>query len=352
MATSDSSTWLVLAGLVLAGWLVYLLAPVLSPFLTAALLAYLADPLVDLLQRRRLSRSVGVCVVFGVLLLAGCAGLLLVLPMLERQVSALALWLPRVVDSVQNTLLPRLAAIAGIPVPEIGLDTLRGAVTEHWKQLGGAMTGALDTVTRSGGLLLSWFGFLTIVPVVTFYLLRDWDVLLSSLRAHLPRRYEPTLVQLATECDAVLAEFLRGQLLVMFAMAVIYILGLWLVGLDLAFLIGLLAGLVSFVPYLGIVFGLVTATIAALVQFQELLPVLWVVVVFALGQMLEAMVLSPLLVGERIGLHPVAVIFAVMAGGQLFGFVGVLLALPAAAVVTVLIRHWRQLYLESGLYTP
>lgn len=341
-----------LAGLLVAGWLVWLLAPVLSPFVTAALLAYLADPLVDALERRGLRRTLAVCLVFGALVLAALVGVLLVVPLLERQVAALVAWLPRLLEWVQGAVLPRLAALTGEQLPALDPALLREALSSHWKQVGGVMAGLLGTVTQSGSLLLSWFAFLTIVPVVTFYLLRDWDHLMAGLRSHLPRRWEPTVVRLATECDAVLAEFLRGQLLVMLCLGVVYALGLWLVGLDLAFLIGLVAGLVSFVPYLGVIVGLLLASLAAVMQFQELLPLVWVALVFVAGQSLEGMVLSPLLVGERIGLHPVAVIFAVMAGGQLFGFVGVLLALPVAAVLVVLIRHSRELYLQSGFYGP
>jgi predicted PurR-regulated permease PerM len=191
-----------------------------------------------------------------------------------------------------------------------------------------------------------------LVPVVTFYLLRDWDHLVAQVRELLPRPVEPKVSALAGEIDAVLAEFLRGQLTVMAALALIYIVGLWAVGLELAFSIGLIAGLVSFVPYLGVIVGVVLASIAALLQFQDVWHLVAVVAVFGVGQMLEGMVLSPLLVGDRIGLHPVAVIFAVMAGGQLFGFFGVLLALPVAAAIVVLLRHSRDEYKRSGLYGP
>lgn len=347
---SPGRGWLALAGLLGLGFLLYLLSPVLSPFITAALLAYLADPAADALERRGLSRLMAVCLVFAVLLLLALVGVLLVLPLLERQLTALLAWLPKLIAWLQDALLPRLAAITGSEIPALDPAAVREALTGHWKQLGGALYELLGTVTRSGSVLLSWLAFLTVVPVVTFYLLRDWDILVASVRAHLPRRWEPTVSRLAGECDAVLAEFLRGQLLVMLCLSVLYAFGLWLVGLDLALLIGLTAGLVSFVPYLGVIVGVLLAALAALMQFQELLPLLWVALVFVAGQSLEGMVLSPLLVGERIGLHPVAVIFAVMAGAQLFGFVGVLLALPVAAVLVVIIRHWRELYLQSGLY--
>jgi predicted PurR-regulated permease PerM len=188
------------------------------------------------------------------------------------------------------------------------------------------------------------------IPIVAFYLLRDWDNLVARVRDLVPRRWLPTVTTLAGETDQVLAAFIRGQLSVMAALAVIYSLGLWIAGLDLALLIGLLAGLVSFVPYLGFIVGILAASLAVLVQTHELLPLVWILLVFGAGQMLESMWLTPWLVGNQIGLHPVIVIFAILAGGQLFGFVGVLLALPAAAVLAVLARHALRHWLNSRLY--
>jgi len=185
---------------------------------------------------------------------------------------------------------------------------------------------------------------------VTFYLLRDWDHLVGRVNELIPRRSQPVVARLAKESDTVLGAFLRGQLLVMLALAIIYITGLSFIGLDLAILIGLVAGLISFVPYLGFIVGILLAGIAAIVQFHDALHPGYVVLVFALAQAIEGMLLTPLLVGDRIGLHPVAVIFAILAGGQLFGFVGVLLALPVAAVIAVILRYAHERYKESGLY--
>ena len=190
-----------------------------------------------------------------------------------------------------------------------------------------------------------------LVPVVCFYLLRDWDLIMAKLRTLLPRRREDTVMALMRECHEVIGAFLRGQLLVMLALAVVYSAGLMLVGVELGLLIGVLAGLASIVPYMGFVVGIGAAVIAVLFQFGlELYPLLGVAAVFTVGQMMEGMLLTPLLVGDRIGLHPVAVIFAVLAGGQLFGFTGVLLALPVAAVIMVLLRHVHDLYKLSDLY--
>ncbi len=351
MTLTDSQKWLVLALVLASGWLLYLLAPVLTPFVVSALLAYLGDPLVDRLQRHGLSRTVGVVIVFVTMFLAVLLALLVFIPALENQIAVLIGKIPAALAWAQARLLPVLASRFGV---EIDLDPaqLKEHLTSHWQAVSKLVRGLVLQLGRSGQALLGWLSFVLLVPVVTFYLLRDWDGLVAQIRELLPRPVEPKVSQLAGEIDAVLAEFLRGQLTVMVALALIYIVGLWAVGLELAFSIGLIAGLVSFVPYLGVIVGVVLAGVAVLLQFQDVWHLVAVVAVFSVGQMLEGMVLSPLLVGDRIGLHPVAVIFAVMAGGQLFGFFGVLLALPMAAAIVVLLRHSRDEYKRSDLYGP
>ncbi len=349
---ADSRQWFILALVVAGGWLLYLLAPVLTPFLMSALLAYLGDPLVDRLERLGASRTVGVLTVFGVMLVMGIVALLVLLPMLSHQTIAFLNNIPEALDWLQKSVAPRLAAMIGSDVASIDIEGLRTALVDHWRQVGSVAGQVMSSIGRSGQVLLGWLTYLLLIPVVTFYLLRDWDALVAAVRDLLPQRAAPTIGKLAKEIDAVLAEFLRGQLTVMLALAAIYICGLWIVGLDLAFVIGMLAGLLSFVPYMGVIVGVVAAVVAAFLQFHDAAHLIGVAAVFTVGQLLEGMVLSPMLVGDRIGLHPVAVIFAVMAGGQLFGFFGVLVALPVAAVVVVLLRHSRDEYLKSELYGP
>lgn len=346
---SDSQQWRVLAAVGGFGWLLYLLGPVLAPFLTSALLAYLGDPLVDRLERRGLGRTLGVVIVFISMLLAAVLGLVIVLPALEQQVSVLIGKLPAVLVYLDAQVLPWLSQHFNLKL-ELDSAALRDQFTAHWRELSSVARTVLLQLGRSSQALLGWLSFVLLVPVVTFYLLRDWDFLLAQGRALLPRRYEPGFVAIAQEIDRVLAEFLRGQLTLMAAMACAYTLGLWAVGLELAFSIGVIAGLVSFVPYLGVIVGLLLAGIAVVLQFGDFWHLMGVLAVFGVAQSLEGMVLSPLLVGERIGLHPVAVIFSVLSGGHLFGFVGVLLALPVAAAVVVLLRHWREDYQRSALY--
>jgi predicted PurR-regulated permease PerM len=314
------------------------------PFVASIALAYLGDPLVDRLERVRigawrLPRTAAVSVVFLVILLI--IGLLLVvlLPQLEQQISALLRKLPGYLAWLRESLLPQLQAWLPLAGEMTDLDALRDVLAQHWQQAGGFVGGALESVSRSGLALLGWLANLVLIPVITFYLLRDWDHIIAALRTLLPRESAKTWLGLARESDEVLSAFLRGQLAVMTALAVIYASGLWLVGLDFALLIGLFAGLVSFVPYLGLILGLLLAGTAAVLQWQGLDGLPGVVVVFVAAQLLEGTLLTPKLVGDRIGLHPVAVIFAVMAGGQLYGFFGVLLALPVAAVSMVGLRH-------------
>ena len=205
-------------------------------------------------------------------------------------------------------------------------------------------------MSRSGLALFAIIANIALVPVLTFYFLRDWDMLVGRVRALLPRPMLPTATRLAVESNEVLGGFIRGQVSVMVALGAIYAIGLWLVGLDLGLLIGFIAGLVAFVPYLGAFVGVSSAVIATLVQHGDPAHLALVLAVFAVGQALESFVLTPWLVGDRIGLHPVAVIFAIMAGGQLFGFLGVLLALPVAALAMVLLRYGHERYTSSDLY--
>ena len=197
---------------------------------------------------------------------------------------------------------------------------------------------------------MGWLINMMLIPVITFYLLRDWDRLVAYVRELLPRNIEPKIAMLAKESDEMLGAFLRGQMLVMLGLGTIYSIGLAIIGVDFALLIGMIAGIISFIPYMGLFVGIAIASVAALVETQSFMMVFWVFVVFGVAQMIEGMFLTPLLVGDRIGLHPVAVIFAVLAGGQLFGFFGILLALPVFAVLAVLLRHAHDSYLESQIY--
>lgn len=343
--------WLLigLVGLVLLTF--YKLLPILSPFLVSILLAYMGDPLVDILERYKISRTWGVVLVFILLSLILLVLLLVLIPMIGRQLVSLYELTPQLIDWLQNTVVPWMQTKLGINASASSLSNIKQMFSENLGKTTDIAQLLLSQVTASSLAFLGWLANMLLIPVVTFYLLRDWDILVAKMRRLLPRQKAGTIVQLIGECHEVLGAFMRGQLLVMLALGVVYAIGLMALGLELGLIIGILAGLASLVPYMGFAVGISAALIAGLFQFGlDPYPLLGIIAVFTAGQMLEGMVLTPLLVGDRIGLHPVAVIFAILAGGQLFGFTGVLLALPVAAVIMVLLRNMHELYKESNMY--
>jgi predicted PurR-regulated permease PerM len=335
--------WLI--AIALSGWLLYLLAPVLTPFVAAALLAYIGDPLADRLQRLRLPRTLAVVAVFVLTFLMLGLLVLLVGPLIRTQVGALLDALPEIVRQFEQVWLPNIAELLDL---EIGDDVGIGAFVARYGDMAGSWgTKVLVSVTQSGGAVAAAVLSLFLVPILTFYLLRDWDSILVHLGALIPAVQRDTIVGLARETDEVLGAFLRGQLLVMLALSIIYSVGLGLVGLKFAIAIGVVSGLVSFVPYLGFVFGIALASLTVVLEPEPLWPLIGIIATFSIAQGLEGSLLTPKLVGDRIGLHPVLIIFAVAAGGQLFGFFGILLALPAAAVLSVLVRFAYRRYLTD-----
>ena len=347
----DMRRWVWPGVILLCAALLYWLHPILSPFLVGILLAYLADPLVDRLERAGLSRTWGVVLVFTLFTLLLTLLLLVLVPMLAKQLVRLYELAPQMLDWLQHDALPWVQTRLGLADGFWKFDKIKAAISGHMGQTTDIVGVILSQATASGLALLGWLANLVLIPVVSFYLLRDWDLMMAKIRSLLPRQREERVVALAGECHEVLGAFVRGQLLVMLALGIIYAAGLMLVGLELGLLIGLLAGLAAIVPYMGFIIGIGAAMIAGLFQFGgDPYPLLAIAAVFMIGQALEGMVLTPLLVGDRIGLHPVAVIFAILAGGELFGFTGVLLALPVAAVIMVLLRHIHDLYKESDMY--
>ena len=348
---SDRRRWQWLALAVAVGWLVWLLAPILTPFVFSALLAWLGEPLVNRLERSGRSRTAAVALVFVFMALVIVLAVLLLVPLIENQIGKLLDWLPRLVNWVTLSVVPWVERrfdvdLSGYFDPSQVIDLLK----RNWQEAGGIAATVFGGVSKSGLAILGWIANLALIPVVTFYFMRDGRHMLQQLRDLLPRPVEPTVTRLVHESDATLGGFVRGQLSVMIALGIVYAVGLTIAGVDLGILIGIVAGLVSFVPYLGAAIGLGAAVIATLVQHGDWLHLLMVLGVFAVGQTLESFLLTPWLVGDRIGLHPVAVIFAIMAGGQLFGFLGVLLALPVAAVAMVLLRFAHARYTRSELY--
>lgn len=353
---SDSQKWLILAFTAAMGWLLYQLAPILMPFASAAVLAYLGDPLVDRLETFRyrsfrLNRTLAVIVVFFGIILVIAALLIVVIPTLEYQISEFIDKLPSYLDWVNKSVIPVLQKYLGRSIRPLRSDQFVVFIRSHWQNGDNVAENLMMSVSHSGAVIIGWIMNLVLIPVITFYLLRDWDELMVQIHDLFPRRAAGTVGKLAKEADDVLGAFMRGQFYVMLALGLIYSVGLWLIDLELALLIGMMAGLISFVPYMGVAVGLFFGCMAALLQFQDVMHLVPVLIVFAVGHSLESILLTPWLVGNKIGLHPVAVIFAVLAGGQLFGFLGVLLALPVASVIMVLLRHVHERYTFSQFYS-
>jgi predicted PurR-regulated permease PerM len=335
--------WMI--AIALTGWVFYLLAPVLTPFVASALLAYVGDPLADRLQKLKMPRTVAVVLVFLITFIVLALLVLLVGPLIKTQVTALFQALPDIARKAEEVWLPSISGWLNL---DVGEDVGIGAFLSRYSEMVGSWSGKiLLSVSKSGGVLAAAVLSLFLIPILTFYLLRDWDSILLHIGALVPESQRDTVFQLARETDEVLSAFLRGQILVMSALALIYSVGLGLVGLKFAVAIGVVSGLVSFVPYLGLVFGIALASLTVALEPNPLWQLVGVVATFSIAQFIEGSMLTPKLVGDRIGLHPVIIIFAVAAGGQLFGFFGILLALPAAAVLSVLVRFAYERYLKE-----
>ena len=330
-------------------WLLYLLAPVLTPFFLAAILAYIFQPLVLLMGRRGVPRTVAV---LGVLLLEALilvVLLLTVLPLFIKEISQAIEQMPGFLDRMDASVAPWIKDKTGFAVA-LDAASLKAWLTDMIQTTEGLGSQVLRSL-RLGGLgLIGVLANAVLVPVVQFYLMRDWEDMLGRINALIAPAWRSTTHSFIAEADEALGQYLHGQMLVIVVMALYYTLCLWLTGLDFFLPIGIITGVLVFVPYLGGITGFFLATVAALMQFSGGTSLLWVWAVFGVGQILEGYVVVPRFVGERIGLHPVAVIFALLAFGQIFGFFGLLLALPASAVLMVGLKRLRARYFASDLY--
>jgi predicted PurR-regulated permease PerM len=349
-AQRRAAAWLLIA--LLAIFALRSLGPVLTPFVVAAVLAYALTPLVDRLDelgRGRMPRVIAVVIVELLLILALAGLVLLIVPVIAKELPLMREQLPLVFDKLNTALAPWLAQL-GIQV-SLDLGSLKALALRYLNaNYADALESLLPSLKLGGSVALTVVGYTVLIPVALFYLLLDWKQLVVRVLELVPPRARPGVDSFTTEADQVLGQYLRGQLLVMLTMAIFYSTGLALFGLDLAVPIGFFTGLAMFVPYVGFGIGLILAILAGLLQFASIKALVMVAAVYGTGQVIEGFYLTPRLVGERIGLHPLAVIFALLAFGQLFGFVGVLVALPASAVLLVAIRRLRAGYMGSKLY--
>jgi len=327
----------------------YLLRGILLPFVAGMAVAYMLDPICDWLETHGCSRNWATVIVSIGFAAVIIVALLVVVPLLERQLLDFAGRLPGYVNAAADRLLPQIQIIA----ERLGIGSLADLRTSVSAQIGGIVSwigAALIRIVSSGVAFANLLSLLFITPVVAFYLLRDWDHFVRRIDDLLPREHRETIHAQLRQVDRNLAGFARGQASVCLVLAIYYALGLTLVGLEFGLVVGLGIGLISFIPYVGSITGLIVSLGIALAQFPTWGPVGLVLGVFVVGQILEGYVLTPRLVGNRVGLHPVWVIFALLAGGTLFGFVGLLLAVPMAAVIGVLTRFGVQQYLASRYF--
>jgi predicted PurR-regulated permease PerM len=340
--------WIVGAVLVIAA-LLHWLGPILTPFLIGAILAYFGSPAVTWAQRHRIPRTLGTLLAIGVILLLLLALLLVLIPLVQSEVTQLIRRLPELATQLNAQVAPWLRDTFGIEL-QLDLASVKQLISEHLSSAQTVTLKLLSGLKAGGTVLLGLLINLALIPVVMFYLLRDWNRIVARFDDLLPRRWLPRVRTIAREIDRVLAEFLRGQLSVMGVLAVYYSVALSIAGLQFALPIGILTGLLVFIPYVGFGLGLILGVLAALLQWSGWPGFVAVLAVYGVGQLLENYVLVPWLVGDRIGLHPLAVIFALLAFGQLFGFAGILLALPVSAALLVGLRHLRAAYFSTDLY--
>ncbi len=348
---SKFSWWLIGGVLVL---LIYLLGPILAPFLIAAIIAYICNPLVDRIEtwkfgKFRFNRTFASLLVLSFVCIVIMLLLLIVVPMLIKEFTLVVERLPQYLANLRDNVEPWMQKNLGLTL-NMDLIHIQKILTNNLQAAAGSLSTAVQTIGSHGMTIIGWVANLLLIPIVLFYMLRDWHPMLASALELIPKRQQKFTKQLATEIDHVLAGFLRGQLTVMLLMSAFYSIGLLLAGLDLAIPIGVLSGLLGFIPYLGISLGMVLAVLAGLLEFNSLEQLIPIFVVYGIGQIIESFWLTPTIVGDRIGLHPIMVIFALLAGGQLFGFTGVLLALPASAAIAVALRYVRASYMHSDLY--
>ena len=343
----------VLWAIALFGYIIYLLMPVIAPFIAAFLLAYLINPLVTRMAKYNMPRWLTISLVFLGIMLAIGLGTWYLAPLLWEQIGYASKNIPEVLRWFNHTAIPWAEKSFNLTLDRVNNDELSNAVMDYL-QTNYSVDSAQSIVYRiaqSGLSIMHTGGLLLLIPVITFYFLLDWNNMIWRLQLLIPRQIEPTVVSIAKECHAVLGAFVKGQLLVMLLLGIVYAVGLQIIGIEVGLIIGLIAGLCSIIPYLGFAAGIIAAFAASLLQYGlDWVHLLLVLVVFMIGQVIESYILQPFLLGDKIGLSPVAVVFAVLAGAQLYGFVGMLIALPVAAVLVVLLRHLYQTYEQSVFY--
>tara|TARA_B100002003_G_scaffold58159_1_gene53610 strand:- start:691 stop:1776 length:1086 start_codon:yes stop_codon:yes gene_type:complete len=348
--TKERQFWIWLAVLVIAISLIVFVSGVLLPFVAGMAVAYFLDPLGDKLESWGLSRTLSTVIITASFFIAVIALLILIFPLIQGQIIGFAQKVPSMIESFEAWLAP-LKETLSERIPSEKLQELSDVSKSYGTTIVKWLGSLLGGIWKGGLALFNVLSLILITPVVSYYLLRDWDKIVAKVDSWLPRDYAPAIRSVVKDIDITIAGFVRGQGTVCLFLAVFYGVGLTIVGLDFGLVVGITTGLISFIPYFGMLVGMATALAIAIVQFGEVVPVVLVLIVFGAGQIIESMFLTPKLVGEKVGLQAVWVIFALMVGGATVGFTGVLLAVPVAATIGVLVRFFLAQYLASPLYS-
>ncbi|MDB5395308.1 MAG: family transporter [Rhodospirillales bacterium] len=346
--TWQTAFWLIVTAAFIV--LFVLLRGVLLPFVLGMALAYVSDPAADRLEKLGLPRWLATLLVLGLTVGLGILVLILVVPIIVNQIVQLAEQAPGYLDFLRQRILPEVTQfVARFGGPHDAADFQKTAGA-YVGSVSSWIFGMLGHVWSSGLVIADLGAVMLLTPLVAFYFLRDWDVMIATLDSWMPLRHRSTLRTLAREIDGILAGFIRGQATVCVIFAIYYSIALSLAGLEFGIIIGIAAGMLTFIPYLGAATGLVASVTVAFIQFDDHTRVAIVAGVYIIGHLIEGNLVTPMLVGGQVKLHPVWIIFSLMAGGALFGFTGVLLAVPVAAVVGVLVRFALRQYLNSNFY--
>ena len=350
MTMRDQARFWIIFGLVFF-LLVYLFRDILMPFVAGMLVAYFLDPLADKLENAGLNRTLSVTVITAAFFVLLVLLMMAALPLIGSQISGFMERIPGYIAAIERSVKPMITDYVGNLAPE-EMEKLIAAIKNNALQALKITGNVVRRLLSGGGELLGLLSLLFITPVVSFYLLRDWDRMVAQMDSWLPKAHAQDIRSCIQEIDTTIAGFVRGQASVCMILGVGYGLALSIAGLEFGFLIGLFTGVFSFIPYVGMLVGLVIGMGVAIAQFSDLLNIGLVALIFAVGQMIEGNFLTPKLVGDRVNLHPVWVMFALLAGGVVFGFIGILLAVPVAACIGVLVRRGIGSYLSSSIYDP
>ena len=335
----SSKLSVILIGLALSVLAIYSLKPILTPLALSFLLAYLGTPGVSWLTRTGLGRTPSALLILTVILLGLSMVLLLLVPIVRVQIGSITMHLPDLIQWFQQ----KIGGLFPAYERQWSIESIRQLLSEYWRSAVVATDRLIGWLAIGGGAFFTLLITLLLTPLISFYLLRDWNKMLDNIKDLLPVAIRTTVCRLCSETDKIFSAFVRGQLTVMLSLATLYSIGLYLIGLELALVIGILTGLLSFIPYAGWLIGLTAALMALLFQFGlDWTQMFYLVLLFSVVQFVESFFLTPKLIGDRLGLHPLAVIFSVVVGGQLFGFLGILLALPVASILLALLRVWRK----------